>query len=116
MLRRIKKFFSDDGAAVAVEAALLMPVLASILCGSIDIGIGLVTSQKVINATQTVSDLLTRTSSVTTNDINDAIIAGQLSLMPYDLTTFGVDIAGVKFIGVTKVPTSTRLRIDASNQ
>lgn len=100
-----RKWLSCDGAAVAVEAGLLFPVMVSILCGVMDTGIGLVTNQKAINASQTVADLLAREEDVTDTELNDAIIAGRLSLQPYDTATYGVDIAGIRFVGETLTPT-----------
>jgi len=100
-----RKYMQDDSAVAAIEAGLLFPVLVMILCGTIDLGMMLLTNQKVVNATQTVSDLMTRGTQVSDTDINDAIVAGQLSLMPYSTTSFGVDIVGIQFVGATMVPT-----------
>lgn len=100
-----KKWLKDDGATAAIEAGFLFPLLMLILCGTVDTGMGLVMNQKVINASQTVSDLLARGSSVSNTDVNDAIIAGELALQPYATTTYGVDIVSIKFEGVPKTPT-----------
>lgn len=105
MLRGFKKWLKDDGATAAIEAGFLFPMLMLVLCGTIDTGLGLVTNQKVTNATQTVSDLLTREIQVTPADIDDAIVAGRMAMMPYQTASYGVDIASIKFIGTTKVPT-----------
>ena len=105
MLGGFVKWLKDDGATAAVEAGFMFPLLMLILCGTIDTGLGLVTNQKVTNATQTVSDLLTREVQVTPADIDDAIVAGRMAMMPYQTASYGVDIASIKFIGTTKVPT-----------
>lgn len=105
MLRSFVKWVKDDCATAAVEAGFLFPLLMLVLCGTIDTGLGLVTNQKVTNATQTVSDLLTREVQATPAEINDAIIAGRMAMMPYETDSYGVDIASIKFIGTTKVPT-----------
>ncbi|MCC7037306.1 MAG: pilus assembly protein [Alphaproteobacteria bacterium] len=105
MMRGFVKWMRDDGATAAVEAGFMFPLLLLILCGTIDTGIGLVTNQKVTNATQTVSDLLTREVEAKPADIDDAIVAGRMAMMPYPTDSYGVDIASVKFIGTTKVPT-----------
>lgn len=105
VFRGFIRWLKDDGATAAVEAGFLFPFLLLVLCGTIDTGLSLVTNQKVTNATQTVSDLLTREIQVTPGDIDDAIIAGRMAMMPYPTDSYGVDIASVKFIGATKVPT-----------
>lgn len=104
-LKIFKFWCKDDGATAAIEAGLLFPILVALLCGTMDTGFGLITSQKVINATQMVSDLMTRGTQVTTTDIDDAIVAGQMAIAPYDTTTYGIDIVGIQFVGATLVPT-----------
>ena len=104
-MRTFKKWLKDDGATAAIEAGFLFPLLMLILCGTVDTGLALVMNQKTTNASHTVCDLLSRGASVSATDVSDAIIAGRLALMPYSTTTYGVDIASIKFIGVAKVPT-----------
>ena len=97
-----KNFISwwwNEQAVIALEVGLLMPVMLVILMGVIDTGNGVVASQKMINAAQTVGDLIGRDDSVTTAQLNDCIEAGKLSMMPLDTTTFGVDVAGIQFVG-----------------
>ena len=53
-----KSWCKDDGATAAIEAGLLFPILVALLCGTMDTGFGLITSKKVINATQMVSDAI----------------------------------------------------------
>ncbi|HYD17140.1 MAG TPA: TadE/TadG family type IV pilus assembly protein [Patescibacteria group bacterium] len=105
MFRSFRKWLINDEATAAVEAGFMFPLLMLVLCGTIDIGVALVINQKVSNATQTVSDLLTREIQVTPSDVSDAIIGGRMALMPYPNAPYGVDIASIKFIGTTKVPT-----------
>ena len=100
-----RKWRKDESATATVEAGFLFPLLMVILCGTIDTGVGLITNMKVTNATQTVSDLLTRDVQVTPGMINDAIIAAQMALMPYDTTSFGVDVVGIQFVGTSETPT-----------
>lgn len=98
-------FIRDDSAVAAVEAAMLFPLLILILCGTMDMGTALVVNQKMITATQTVADLLAREEDVTDNEMNEAIAAGRLSMMPYATASYGADVAGIKFVGTALVPT-----------
>lgn len=100
-----KKWWKNEEATAAIEAGFMFPLLMVILCGTVDTGIGLITNMKVTNATQTVSDLLTRDVQVTPGMINDAVIAGEMAMMPYTLDSFGVDIVGIQYIGLSKTPT-----------
>lgn len=109
MLRKIaqslKVWAKDDKATAAVEAGLLFPVLVLILCGMVDAGMGVAADQKATDASQMISDLLTRNPTVTDTDINNAIEAGRMAIMPYDTTSYGVDIQGIQFIGSDLTPT-----------
>lgn len=100
-----RKWLGNDEATAAIEAGFLFPLLMLILCGTVDTGMGLVMNQKVINASHTVCDLLARGSSVTNTDVDDAIIAGSLALMPYSTASYGSDIVSIKYVGASKTPT-----------
>lgn len=101
----IGKWGRDENAVAAIEAGLLFPVMVIILCGMVDTGVGLITNQKVINASQIVSDLLTRQETVSDADISDSIVAGQMALQPYSTVSMGVDVIGIQFIGTLLTPT-----------
>lgn len=105
MTRKFFNYWREEKAVAAVEAGILFPLLVAMLVATIDLGTALIASQKAINAAQMISDLMTRSTSVTQGDINDAIIAGQLALMPYSTTSYGTDIAGIQFVGTNKTPT-----------
>lgn len=105
MSSRMKKFLAGEDANAAIEAGFLFPVMVAILCGMIDMGVALITNLKVTTATQIVSDLLARDRTVNDAQIDDAINAGRLALFPYDVTSFGVDIAGIQYVGSGLVPT-----------
>jgi Flp pilus assembly protein TadG len=105
MKRILRSFLRNDDATAAIEAGFLMPVLLIILCGMIDMGAAVVTNLKVTNSAQMVSDLVSRGVTVTTGEINDAVVAGRMALAPYDTTAYGVDIVGIQFVGTNRVPT-----------
>ena len=105
MLKSFKSWWTEDSAVIAVEVGLLVPAMLTIMMGVIDTGVGVLTSQKVINSVQTVGDLLGREESVSTEILNNCVEAGKLGMMPYETTTFGVDVAGIKFVGGPGNPT-----------
>lgn len=105
MLRKLKQMIRDDRATAAIEAGLLFPLLVLIMCGTIDIGMGCLINQKAINASQMISDLLSRSNSVSTAEINDAAIAGQLAFAPFATDSYGYDIASVQFLTTNLTPT-----------
>ncbi len=81
----------------AVEAALIFPILLMLLLSVFDMGNGILANQKAVRASQVVADLITRARSVSDADISDAINAGELSFVPLDVATYGVDIVSVRF-------------------
>jgi Flp pilus assembly protein TadG len=101
----LKKWFRDDGGVAAIEAGFLFPVMLTILCGMIDMGAALVTNLKVTNAAQIVADLLARDRFTNDAQIDDAVVAGRLALNPYNTASYGVDIVGIQYVGVTLTPT-----------
>jgi Flp pilus assembly protein TadG len=105
MLHTLRKWLNGDDASAAIEAGFLFPLLISILLGVIDVGMGLTVNQKVTNSCHMIADLLARETDVDNAEFNDAVIGGQLTLQPYDVTPMGYDIAGVQFIGANLVPT-----------
>jgi len=95
--RTLKKLWCRDDGLAALEAALVFPLLLTMLVGVYDTGNAIIANTKLVHASQTVADLVTRTRSVSTADVNEAIEAGKLALEPMSTTTFGVDIASIAF-------------------
>ncbi len=87
---------SEEGVA-AVEAALIFPVLLTLLLGTFDLGNGILANQKAIRASQVVADLITRNTSVDDAMIADSVKAGELAFDPMDTTNYGIDIISVRF-------------------
>ena len=98
----IRKYFlapwwcNRDGIA-ATEFALVFPILFMLLLGVIELGNGLLANQKVLSASQIVSDLLTRTEEVTDDQLEEALSAGRLAMNPFDTTDMGFDIISVRY-------------------
>lgn len=104
MIRSFKKWLMNDDAVVAIEAGLLMPLMLIILMGMFDTGSAILTNQKVINSSQTVSDLLGRYDVITDDVLNECVEAGKLMMTPYDLSGYGVDVVGIQFDGGSTNP------------
>lgn len=66
-----------------MEAAFIFPVLAIMLVGLIDVGTGVLVSQKIANAGQSVGSMLTRTATTDAAQIAEAMAAAQLIIQPY---------------------------------
>ncbi len=82
----------------ATEAAFVFPILLTLLMGLFDMGYGVLAAQKTIRASQVTADLIARHRQVTDSDIDEAIEAGMLSLVPFPTNVdYGVDVVSVRF-------------------
>ena len=88
---------NDTHAHAAAEAALIFPVLMTMLLGVFDVGNAILANQKTIRASQVTADLITRAREVVDADIDEAIEAGRLALTPLPITEYGVDIISIRF-------------------
>lgn len=104
-MQAFKRWWRGEDGSAAIEAGFLFPILVLILCGMMDIGAALITNSKVTNAAQIISDLLARDRFTNEAQIQDAIVAGRMALNPYGTAGYGVDIAGIQYIGSTLTPT-----------
>ncbi|MCB1721004.1 MAG: pilus assembly protein [Alphaproteobacteria bacterium] len=93
----VKRWFESEDGVAAVEAALVFPILLTLLLGLVDLGNGILANQKAIRASQVAADLIARSSVVDTSMIDDALDASELAFQPFDTTTYGVDVVSVSF-------------------
>lgn len=104
IFKTARLFYRDDRAVAAVEAALVFPLLIMLFCGVLDMGRALLVNQKVITASQTAADIMSREIALSNGEIDDAFIAARLALNPYPTQSFGVDVAGIQFNGAQANP------------
>ncbi len=97
MFKIFKSWKNEDEGMAAVEAAMIFPIMLSMLLAIYDLGNGILANQKAIRASQVVADLITRQGIVNDDDIFEAIEAGRLALEPLDSSSFGVDIVSIRF-------------------
>lgn len=105
MIKKLFQFWHREDGNAAIEAAMLMPLMLVILFGMVDVGTALLVNKKLITATQMTSDLLGREQTISDAELEDAIAAAEMAMMPYDATALGVDIAGIRFVGGGADPT-----------
>ncbi len=77
-MRVYGRLLRNTSGAVAVEFALILPILIVMIMGTIEIT-NLVTAQrKVLAAAQTISDLISQETDVTSTSLDDLISAGKM--------------------------------------
>lgn len=92
-----KRWVAETEGIATVEAALVFPILMTLLLGTFDMGNAILANQKTIRSSQVVADLITRDSDVSEQEITEAIEAGELAFAPLTASTYGIDIVSVRF-------------------
>jgi Flp pilus assembly protein TadG len=93
----VSSWWSGRDGVAATEAALVFPILLTLLLGVFDFGNAILVNQKTIRASQVTADLIARNRSVDDATVNEAIAAGRLAYEPINSDTFGVDVVSIRF-------------------
>ena len=102
--RRLMRLFKDTRGLAAIEFALVLPLMISAMLGTVEVW-NLVTSySKAVSASQTVADLTSQSSTLTTAQMNSIVVAAQRVLDPLasDTTTLGISVVSVGFDATNK--------------
>jgi Flp pilus assembly protein TadG len=91
-LRRFRR--REDGVS-AVEFALILPIMLILLFGCIEVGDALTIDRKVAHVASTLSDLVTQSKSVTSNDMTSIFGAAGLIVSPYSSSALKMKVSGV---------------------
>jgi len=96
-MRRLLQSLRDRAGMAAVEFALLAPVLVTLIFGLFEGTQAVLAYMKLINACQTVADLVTQQQSIANSDIDNIVTGGQMVMSPLSISTLGFAIASVTF-------------------
>jgi len=102
--RTLLRWKREENGNVLIESALLFPLLVTMLMGTVDIGQGLLVNKKLISAVHIASDLISRERSLSDDMLDEYMEAARLSLAPYPVNSFGIDIVGIRFTGESATP------------
>ncbi|MGV8995706.1 MAG: TadE/TadG family type IV pilus assembly protein [Parvibaculaceae bacterium] len=90
-----RRFFIDPRGMVAVEFALIVPVMLVIYFGTVETTNAMTAARRVTNVTQTAADLTAQVTTVATSDLNDIFAASTAILTPFPTTGLKVTITSV---------------------
>lgn len=93
----LSRFIKEERATALVEAALLIPVMLTLLMGSFDLGQGIIMNQKAITASQIAADLVSRAKTVNQADVDNIVNGAKLAFHPYSTTSFGIDVVSLEY-------------------
>jgi Flp pilus assembly protein TadG len=87
--RALRRFVAARRGTVAIEMALLTPILMTMLLGILDVGSLMIMQYKLGRAAAAVADLTARGGSITEAQIGDVFAAAERITSPYDLAGDG---------------------------
>lgn len=97
MMHRTLRAFRSRAGNTAVEFAFLLPVMVTLFFGLFEVSQAVMAYMKLVDATQTVADLVTQQQSVSSGDFPNFYTAGQLVMAPFPAGKLGVAITSVAF-------------------
>ena len=81
--RLAHKLLADRRGVAAIEFAMVVPIMLVLLFGTVEFSIGVAANRKVSLMAQTLSDLTSRSASVSDNDLTNFFAAGTGIMTPY---------------------------------
>jgi len=93
--RAVRRLGRDARGVAASEFALLLPVMVTMLMGTVEVGNVFVLDRKVTSAVQTAADLVAQADQVTQADVTDILTAVDLIIRPFDTTNLGTVVYSV---------------------
>lgn len=95
MIRHLLDRLRDRAGTAAIEFALVLPILMTLLLGTYEGTQALLAYMKLVSASQTVADLVTQQQQVASSDFPNFYVAGQLVMSPLPGGVLGVAITNV---------------------
>jgi len=93
----LANLLSNRSGVSAIEFALVLPIMITLLFGSIEVTQLLSLNRKLIAATQTVADLISQDTSASIASVTDAARAAELILLPFPRDDLRMGISQVEF-------------------
>lgn len=93
--RFLRAALLDAGGMVAVEFALLIPVMLTMYFGTLETTNAMTAARRVTNVAQTAGDLTAQVTNVTTSDMNDIFAASTAILAPFPTNVVKITVSSV---------------------
>lgn len=90
---RIAAFTADCRGVAATEFAVIVPIMLAMFFGTVEFSNGVAVDRKVTLVVRTLSDLTSRSTSVTDNDFTNFFGAGNGVMYPYDSSLINATIS-----------------------
>lgn len=90
LLARINTFLADRAGSVLVEAAVVFPILVTLLMGGIEAGRYIMLEQKLSRIASNAGDLVARAETFTAADVNQVFASVSYIVKPFSLDDQGL--------------------------
>jgi len=99
-----RRFTVGGRGAVAIEAALILPVMVVMLTGLIELSYLMMAERRVSGAAHSTADLIAQETDVTSTDLSDIFSAAALIMAPFDTANLTIGVSSVRFDDTTGNP------------
>jgi len=101
--RRAGGWRADERGSVAIESAIIFPVLVLIFLGMVEMSQAFTVKRRVQNVANSTADLVAQSQTVTTSDLNDIASIGAQLMLPFSSTGLTLTIKSVAEDAQSKV-------------
>jgi Flp pilus assembly protein TadG len=95
LIRLLAAFRRDRQGTSAIEFAFLLPVMLTLYIAGIEISNAIAIDRKVTITARTVTDLVTRASTISTGDMGDLLAASAAVIAPYIPNNLSVTVSEI---------------------
>lgn len=96
LLQKIRNILQNRSGAVAVEFALIVPILLLIYVGSVELSIRFEAIRKMSRATRVIADLISQEKDINAEKFADIEHAIETLLFPYPIGDYGLVVSNIK--------------------
>jgi len=96
-LRVWRRFVGNARGVVALEFALILPVMVVMLTGLIELSYLMMAERRVSGAAHSTADLIAQETDITTTDLNDIFSAASLIMAPFSTANLTIGVSSVRF-------------------
>ncbi len=91
----MSRWRSGERGTIAIEAAIILPLLVMILLGMVEFSQALTVKRRVQSVASTTADLVAQSETVTTAQLNDIASIGSQLMLPFSSTGIALTITSV---------------------
>lgn len=98
------RFFGNARGVVAIEFALILPVMVVMLTGLIELSYLMMAERRVSGAAHSTADLIAQETDVNSTGLSDIFSAAALIIAPFDTINLKIGVSSVRFDDTNGTP------------